>query len=116
MMFLTYKDLYADDSIKMITPRATFESEIDLQEHFEEYHFETGDVVKIYSDGKWILKQYEGMQGTSPIFHTVGLQDGTINVSDSLYTYMDDAELKNNVPNWYRDETPRTTDFIITED
>ena len=29
---------------------------------------------------------------------------------------MDDAELKNNVPNWYRDETPRTTDFIITED
>lgn len=114
--YWTYKDLYADDSIKMITPRATFESEIDLQEHFEEYHFETGDVVKIYSDGKWILKQYEGMQGTSPIFHTVGLQDGTINVSDSLYTYMDDAELKNNVPNWYRDETPRTTDFIITED
>lgn len=111
-----YKDLYADESVELATPRATFESEIQLQENFELYNFEVGDIVQVYADGKWILKEYEGMQGTVPIFFTVGLEDGTINLTDALYSYMEDTELKNDVPNWYRDEEPRTSDFVITED
>lgn len=111
-----YQDLYANNNIQYITPRATFDSEISFQENHQYYKFEQGDIIKIYSDGKWILKQFEEYQSGTPIVHTVGLQDGTINIIDNIFDYMSDKELINNVPNWYRDEKPHTSEFIITED
>lgn len=97
-----YKDLYLDELTKFTQPIVTFNTELEFITNWTKYNLKADDVIKYYNEKKnWVLKQYKG----NSVFHTIGLQNGTINLLDNIYSFMDDEFLKSDETIFIDDKT-----------
>ena len=101
-----YKDLYKDVKASMEQPLRIFETEVELNDYFYNNTVEKGSIYKVYNrEGKWELIEFTGMQGTVPTFNKIGMQDGTINLTDGLYEFLSNKSIVNDTSKFIGDIT-----------
>lgn len=94
--FWNYVDLYNDDNTYLIQPDYTFNNEESMNSFLIENNIVVDSYIKCYNSyGKWILYQYIGKNSNIPILKTIGLEDGSLELNDLIYSYMESNELIN---------------------
>lgn len=94
--YWAYKDLYKNSNAANAQPLLTFNSEIELNDYAYNHILTAGDVFKIYNkEGKWELVEYINTQSSVAVFNKIGMEDGTINLKNDLYTFLSDESIIN---------------------
>lgn len=89
-----YVDFYKDRLTELAIPQYIVDSESKLPSLMETENLKNGDIIKTYtgSENKWMLKEY--IDGT---FYTIGLEDGSLYVLETLYDFMMDESVINDL-------------------
>ena len=86
-----YVDFYKDELTKLAIPSYEVLNESYLSSLVQTKNLKNGEIVKTYTnENKWLLKEYQ--DGT---FYTIGLEDGSLYITDSLYNFMKDETIIN---------------------
>lgn len=94
--YWNYTDLYKDKNSYLIQPEIVFNTQQMMNEYLLNNTVMKGTYFKYFDMyGKWVLVEYLGKNGTSPIVHNVGIEDGAIELNDKCYSFLNDETLIN---------------------
>lgn len=91
-----YIDLYKDDETYLIQPEIVFNNQQLMNEYLLTNTILKGSYFKYFDMyGKWVLVEYLGKNGSSPIVYNIGIEDGAIKLNDKCYSFLNDESLIN---------------------